>query len=190
MQTKFTLDQLKEQLLTIDNKLGELPTIESEYTRINRIYNLNNDFYNYLLQKRSEAAMAEASNVPKAKVLEPASKYTVSYAGINSSSVYTLNIGIALVIPFLIVLLLFLFNTKIMEKGDIESVTTIPIFATIGHTKTEGNLVLIDHPKSIVAESFRSLRTNINYITKQQQTFTILITSSISGEEKHFVPLI
>ena len=186
MQTKFTLDQLTEQLVDVDGKLKQMPAAESEFIRMNRIYELNNGFYNYLLQKRSEAAMAEASNVPKAKILEPASSYTVSYVGIVPSSVYTFNFGVAFAIPFLMVLLIFLFNTKIMEKGDIESLTTIPIIGTVGHVKADSNLVILNEPKSVVSESFRAIRTNINYLTKEKKSFTVLITSSISGEGKTF----
>lgn len=186
LQTKFKLDQLEEQLVNLDDKLIDLPYAESEYIRIDRIYNLNNEFYNYLLQKRSEAAMAEASNVPNAKVIEPASDYTVSYVGIVPKNIYLTNLAIAFILPFLFVLLIFLFNTKIMEKADVESVTDIPIMGTVGHVKSEGNLILINKPKSIIAESFRALRTSINYVTKQKETFKVLITSSISGEGKTF----
>lgn len=186
MQKKFQLDQLKEQLFNIDGRLSQLPSAEAEFIRMSRIYDLNNNFYNYLLQKRSEAAMAEASNVPKAKILEPASDYTVSYVGIIPNSIYTFNLGVALAISFLIVLLLFLFNTKIMEKGDVESITSIPIIGTVGHVQTDSNLVILNQPKSIVSESFRAIRTNINYLTKEKKSFTVLITSSISGEGKTF----
>lgn len=89
LQTQFKLDQLKEQLLNIDGMLTNLPAAESEYIRIDRIYNLNNEFYNYLLQKRSEAAVAEASNVPNAKIVESASDYTVAYVGqIKTAFIY------------------------------------------------------------------------------------------------------
>ena len=186
MQTKFELDRMKEQLLNSNSKLAELPLAESQYVRFNRIYQINNGFYNYLLQKRSEAAVAEASNVPSAKVIEPASDYTVSYAGIDSKSIYMFNMGVAFAFPFLVVLLLFLFNNLIMEKGDIESTTAIPIIGTVGHVKTASNLVILNEPKSIVSESFRAIRTNINYLTKEKKSFTVLITSSISGEGKTF----
>lgn len=186
MQTQFTMERLEEQIVDYDNKLKQMPTVEAEFIRMSRLYELNNNFYNYLLQKRSEAAMAEASNVPKAKVLEPASKYTVSYIGIVPRNVYLLNIVAALILVVILVFLLFLFNNKIMEKNDIESITKIPIFGTVGHAEIDSNLVLINKPKSIIAESFRAIRTNINYITKQKEAFIILITSSVSGEGKTF----
>ncbi|MGE3654362.1 MAG: polysaccharide biosynthesis tyrosine autokinase, partial [Flavobacteriales bacterium] len=185
-KTKFELDQLKEQAVNIDGKLSQLPNAEANFVRIDRIFNLNNTFYNYLLQKRSEAALAQASNVPKAKVLESASDYTVAFVGPVSKSIYTFNLSIAFMLPFLFVLFQFIFNNKIFEKKDIESVTKIPIIGSIGHTSEAGNLVLINKPKSVVAESFRTIRTNINYLTKQKESFCILITSSISGEGKTF----
>lgn len=73
-----------------------------------------------------------------------------------------------------------------MEKGDVESITSIPIIGTVGHVQTDSNLVILNQPKSIVSESFRAIRTNINYLTKEKKSFTVLITSSISGEGKTF----
>jgi len=182
----FDIEQLSEELGLNESKLDRLPLAESESVRIQRIYKLNNDFYNYLLQKRSEASIAQASNIPKAKILEPASEYTVSYVGPFNANFYLLNFGLAFSLPFLLILILFLTSNKIIEKSDIENTTSIPIIGSIGHLNQPGNLVLANNPKSIVAESFRTIRTNINYLTKEKTSFCILITSSISGEGKTF----
>ncbi len=53
----FDIEQLSEELGLNESKLDKLPLAESESVRIQRIYKLNNDFYNYLLEKRSEASI-------------------------------------------------------------------------------------------------------------------------------------
>src|SRR5690606_31196257 len=120
-KTNFDIEQLSEELGLNESKLDQLPLAESEHVRIQRIYKLNNDFYNYLLEKRSEASIAQASNIPKAKILEPASEYTVSFVGPFNINFYLLNFGLTFSLPFVLVLNLFLTSNKIIEKNDIEN---------------------------------------------------------------------
>jgi Mrp family chromosome partitioning ATPase len=44
-------------------------------------------------------------------------------------------------------------------------------------------------PKTAIAESFRALRSNLNYFVAKKEKVVILITSSISGEGKTFTSL-
>jgi capsular exopolysaccharide synthesis family protein len=50
-------------------------------------------------------------------------------------------------------------------------------------------MVVLQHPKSAVAESFRSLRSAITYLASGKNTKKILVTSSVSGEGKTFTSL-
>jgi tyrosine-protein kinase Etk/Wzc len=48
--------------------------------------------------------------------------------------------------------------------------------------------IIVNHnPKSILAESFRSIRTNLQFIANETEAKVISITSTISGEGKTFV---
>ena len=45
------------------------------------------------------------------------------------------------------------------------------------------------NPKSGIAESFRSIRTNIQYLASDKKEKVICITSSVGGEGKTFVAM-
>ena len=65
--------------------------------------------------------------------------------------------------------------------------TNIPIMGLIGHNSKETNLIVRDHPKSSLAESFRSLRANLKFLGKgETDPQVFLVTSSIGGEGKTF----
>src|SRR5690606_12511992 len=95
---------------------------------------------------------------------------------------YTIAFVLGLVLPFVAFLLIELFNTKVQSKEDIEKITKIPFIGGVGHNKYESNKIVLSHPKSSIAESFRALRSNLLYFTGNKEKSVFLVTSSISGE--------
>src|SRR5690606_3052865 len=82
-----------------------------------------------------------------------------------------------------------LFNSRIQSKEDIQRITTVPVIGGIGHNMTEDQLVVYNRPKSAMAESFRALRSNLNYFTGNRSHLVFMVTSSIPGEGKSFTTL-
>jgi capsular exopolysaccharide synthesis family protein len=91
------------------------------------------------------------------------------------------------IVPLLIIIIYEYFNNKILDKRDIERVTKAPILGAIGHNVYNSDLPVYDNPKSSLAESFRTLRTNLQYIIPEKKSKIIGITSAISGEGKTFI---
>ena len=67
--------------------------------------------------------------------------------------------------------------------------TNIPILGLIGHSDNATSLVVSNASKSIIAESFRALRTNIQYLAADKEKKVITVTSSIGGEGKTFTTM-
>lgn len=83
-------------------------------------------------------------------------------------------------------LLEFLDDT-VKTPTDIEQLTNFPTLATIGRSKVTYNsdaIEAIKHPRSPVSESFRVLRTSIQFSGIDSDNKTILITSPNPGEGK------
>ena len=64
--------------------------------------------------------------------------------------------------------------------------TEIPVLGGIGHTIAGMNLIVMEKPKSGVSESFRSVRSNLEFFTSETKQKVFLVTSSIGGEGKTF----
>jgi len=73
-------------------------------------------------------------------------------------------------------------------KEDIERYTNTPFLGVIGHSVSPDKRIIKISSKSAVAESFRTIRSNLNFFLKHtgQGSNAILVTSSVSGEGKTF----
>jgi capsular exopolysaccharide synthesis family protein len=83
----------------------------------------------------------------------------------------------------------FFVNNSIQNTEDISKLTTIPLIGVVGKKKNEGNLSVFEKPKSALSESFRAIRSSLQFLYKKQQlngAKTLMLTSSISGEGKTF----
>ncbi|MBK9012813.1 MAG: hypothetical protein IPM82_01290 [Saprospiraceae bacterium] len=67
-------------------------------------------------------------------------------------------------IPALIIVLLDLLNDKIQSQQDIENETKAPILGGIGHSKSGKQIVVSKGSRSSIAEMFRLLRTNLQFM--------------------------
>lgn len=67
--------------------------------------------------------------------------------------------------------------------------TDVPVLGKILHNKYKTKNVLYEFPRTNIAESFRALRTNLNFYVRGGQKKTILVTSCLEGEGKSFIAL-
>lgn len=172
-------------------KLASLPDKELELININRQKGVKEKLYLYLLQKGEETSIASVSTESNYQELDPS---YASYLPIEpkSSQIKTFAAILGLLIPIGIIYLLDLLNDKITTRQDISDKTDIPIAGEISHVDEVGSIV-VENSRNIVAEQFRILRSNLEFVLsgkqKNNEATSILITSSISGEGKSFISL-
>ena len=90
-------------------------------------------------------------------------------------------------LPLIIIVVYEYFNNKILDRRDIEKHTKTPVLGAIGHNSYDSDIPAYENPKSSIAESFRSLRTNLQYLEPGKKEKVIAITSALSGEGKTFI---
>lgn len=181
----FSINDLKERISKIESEFRQLPATEQNLLRIQRKFTLNENIYTFLLQRRAESAIAMASNTASNKIIEFA---TPNYQPLSLNK--NINYAVALVagvsVPFFLLLFFNLFNVKIKEVRETEEKLSVPTLTHIGHNSLRSELVVLKESKAGITEAFRTLRTNIYFITPKNQKVTIAVTSSISGEGKSF----
>lgn len=182
----ITLNEIERQLSIVEKELNKLPSTERMLISIQRQYKVNDQIYTYLLQKRAEAAIAKASNVSDNKILDVAKVENAYLISPKTRSNNLLGLVIGLFLPMAVLILVDLLNHKISNLTEIERKTSIPIISTIGHSNNTGDIPVFEIPKSALAESFRGLRTNLQYMLRDSNQKVITITSTISGEGKTF----
>jgi len=185
--TKKQQQSIQREIRTYDAQFSTLPESESEYTGIFREFKLRESLYTYLLEKRAEAGIARASNVSDNAILDAAKRGTLVFP--KKQQNYALAIILGLFLPFGFIVVRDMFDDSIKDQRDLKKHFMIPQLGVIGFSQKETNKVVLEHPKSAVAESFRSLRSAITYLASGKNTKRILVTSSVSGEGKTFTSL-
>ena len=142
--------------------------------------------YNSLLQKREESAIALASQISNTKVLQDASPNATPIKP-NRRNMKLLAIVIGLLLPALFIFVLELLNDKVTTRYDIERLTSATILAEVGHSYGKEALVVTQNNRKVVAEQFRILRSNLQYVINHVHKPVVLVTSSFSGEGKSFI---
>ena len=167
-------------------ELKKLPVIQQNYLSLQRNFAFNEKFYTYLLEKKTETEIKKAATVSKNRILDYA---LLPKDPIKPNKKLALMIGIfsGLFLWLIYVLAKKLINRTIKSVEDIETSIKAPIIGTIPKFKSENgarSLVVYEKPKSLFAESFRTLRTNLMFMLKGKGSKIISITSTVSGEGK------
>lgn len=166
-----------------------LPFQEKAIRSIERQQEIKEALYIILLQKREEAAVNLAIINPSIKMVDFAKPMNVPVSP-KRTIIYLAAFLLGAGIPFGIIYLYLLMDTKIHTKKDVEMVIKeIPVIAEIPHISEDSKMVkYLD--RSVLSEAFRMLRTNLNFLIKQaNHSQVIFTTSTIKGEGKTFVSM-
>lgn len=190
------MDVTRQNLQGINTRfsagLRSIPQKEREFVGIKRQQSIKENLYLYLLQKREETALMYASTVTDSRLIDaPISSYNPIKP--KRSIIWLAAGATGLAIPFLLINLLFLLNNTVQTREEIEKSTHVSILGEIGHMKTEKgepgeDAIIKMTSRSAVAEQFRALRTNLQYLG-DGSCRVLMFTSSIGGEGKSFVSI-
>ena len=186
---QFESNQVNRKLSEAESKIKSLPEAKQEYVGIMRKYNLSDNIYQAYLQKRSEASIVKAANLSDIQFIDSAKDIGGGLIGPRTDVNYVIAFFMGILIPLLIVFLIFFINNSIQNTDDISSLTSIPLIGVVGINHSSSNLSVFDKPKSALSESFRAIRSSLQFLYKKQKVAgskTLMITSSVSGEGKTF----
>jgi succinoglycan biosynthesis transport protein ExoP len=105
---------------------------------------------------------------------------------------YVLALFLGLLLPLLVIVVVFFVNNTIQNPDDISKLTSIPIIGIVGINMENNDLAVFEKPKSALSESFRAIRSSLQFLYKKSNVAgakTLMITSSVSGEGKTFCSL-
>jgi tyrosine-protein kinase Etk/Wzc len=168
------------------SELKVLPYKIKEYAEIQRQLNTKLALYTLLEGKREEAAITRASTISNSKVLDEA---VISNTPVkpNKRTIQILAILLGIGIPALMIFIGEVINDKVSTRFDIERITAASILGEVGHSYSDKTLIVNKTSRSMVAEQFRIIRSNLQYVIPKIEKPIILVTSSFSGEGKSFV---
>jgi tyrosine-protein kinase Etk/Wzc len=183
-----SIGELRKRSNVSQYQLQSLPFKAKQYNEIKRQVESKQGLYLLLQEKKEETSISKASNVPSSKVIDKASPSTVPVKP-NRRAIQIMAILLGLGLPAMVIFIGEVLNDKVTTRFDIEKITPAPILGEVGHSYSEKPLIVNKTTRSMVAEQFRIIRSNLQYILNKVDKSTILVTSSFSGEGKSFVSI-
>ena len=181
-------NDLARQNAIVDGRISQIPTQEKEFRIIARQQQVKEALYLYLLEKREETAISLAVTEPNAKVIDQAHA-ALSPVSPNRKVVYIVSLFLGLFIPFAIIYLIRLFDTKVKSRLDIEKATTMPFIGDVPKSETSEQIISTNSRTS-TAEALRIVRTNLEFLLNEVPegvAKTIFLTSTFPKEGKTFI---
>lgn len=184
----ITKADLERQAGKYAGRITSAPGQERQLVSISRQQEIKAGLYLMLLQKREENAITLASTANNARIVDEAQAelFPVSPKG---KLIYLIAFVLGIAIPVGIIYIIELLRYKIEDRSDVKKLTTVPIIGDIpasDNMPKEGSVVVRENQNDMMAETFRNVRTNVQYMLGSNQK-VVLITSTTSGEGKSFV---
>ncbi|MBA4053297.1 MAG: tyrosine protein kinase [Marivirga sp.] len=184
------LQEVTQRKIKLENEFANLPDKSTEFSKNLRYYKLYEQFYLSMMQSKSEFEITQAGSIPDFKILSPA---TMPNDPISPNKLMIAGIGFVASIVVMLFLLgtLYLINNKINSLSEIEKIDSVPVLGVVPSSRylNEVGLHIIDHPKSMVSEAIRTLRTNLDFFNIHLNKKVIAISSTVSGEGKSFIAM-
>ncbi|HMQ76262.1 MAG TPA: polysaccharide biosynthesis tyrosine autokinase [Flavobacteriales bacterium] len=178
---------VQAQMADYERLIRTVPLSQRDILNIERRLQVNEKLYLFLLEKRANTVIARAGIVPQTKVIELARSIGVVRPD-KVKILYAFMVG-GIVISLVIVFIRVMFYDRIENADQLKAMVHMPVFGEIiASDKAEENYVVVDSdPKSAITESFRTVRTNLEYLPGPQGTGrVVLVTSYRPNEGKTF----
>ncbi len=181
---------LNSQAASIRSQISSVPSKEKQFRGIERQQQIKETLFLFLLQKREENSLSLAVTAPKAKIVDTAFSSRLPISPIPRN-LYLTALLIGLGLPFAFIYLKNLLNNKINSREDVESkMLDIPVVGEIPRIKKGEKDIIEYNDRSVLAESFRILHTNLQYLMvnagNKAGANILFVTSSVKGEGKTF----
>lgn len=185
---KISISQINQEDYRLSSKMAAAPGQEREYRNIQRQQEIIEALYLYLLEKREENAITLAVTLPNAKIIDRAFGKNIP-VGPKPTVIYLVALFFGALFAFLTIYIKLLLNNKVHNSKEVEAIIKAPLLGEIPKTKGKQKVVLSTKDKNGIAESFRMLRTNLDFIlyNSKKGAKNIFITSTIPNEGKTFI---
>ena len=181
------IEQIKNQESSTISKLARNPNQAKYLLSEERQQKVMEGLYLFLLQKREENELSKAYNVNKSKMITEPRGADAPISPRNTIIILAALV-IGLVIPASVLYVLESMNTKVRNRKDLEGMI-VPFAGEIPEQPNVGDkrLAVEQDNRNLINESFRVLRTNVDFILGNDSKKVVMVTSMNQGSGKSFI---
>jgi len=181
---EYQTKNLQTRKENYENDLKTLPSQERQLINIKRNYEVKSRMYEYLLKKEAENKIIQLATFSDYQIIDYAYNSNTPLKT-KKTLILIASIFFGIILGSMLAFIRNGRNTNIQSQNDIENTTSLPIYGTIPFSKQKKYILKVKtEMKSPFSESFRTLRTNLQFIKKDKTATTILISSTIASEGK------
>ena len=184
------LASLRREKARADEQFVSIPSLQQEFTELQRQVELKSKSYNYLLERRQELEISEAEETAPWRILnDPFLPSKPVAPNIQQGLIQALIAGgfLGIAVAFILQQL----DQSVRQVEEIKQITRLPLLGVIpkvAEPRIEANIHTTKQSYSYYSsftEGLRSLAMNLRYsVTDEGQLKTVAITSSTSAEGK------
>ena len=187
------LARLKTERRAIGARLKALPAADVEAARLERDVEVANALYVQLNNKAQEYRVLKSSTVGNARILDRA---VVSREPVRPSQpgVLTVSLVLGLTMGIALAFIRQALHGGVSAPGALEARLGLPVYASIPlgkgpslRTRGERAILARTHPRDLVVESLRGLRTSLQFAMKDAPNNVVAITGPSPGVGKSFI---
>jgi capsular exopolysaccharide synthesis family protein len=168
------------------SEVEEMPEKAQQLLEIERERDITQDLFKFLMEKKAETEISQASTISNSKILDKAYS-SGSPIKPNRRGIQLLAIILGIGLPAMFIFFLEIVNDKVNTRYDIEKITDASILGEVGHSYSSSSMVVSKTNRSMVSEQFRIIRSNLQYVLNKIDKPVIMVTSSFSAEGKSFI---
>ena len=178
---------LRANIRDLESLLSSLPKTQRDILAMERKLGVNEKLALYLLERKAANIIARASITPEASLIERA-RYA-GKVGPNKRRTILTYTATGLLLALILAVVRTMFFERIESTSELRECVEAPVVAGIPFFKElEADPIACRHDsRSAVTESFRALRTNLQYLLAKEGANVILVSSLHPQEGKSFV---
>lgn len=186
---RITLSNINTKDAELSTRIRNIPTMQKNLVQIKRDQSVKEQLYFFLLQKKEESAITLASTTVDSRNIERPRDTGMVLP--NKKLVTIISLLLGLLIPIGIIYFRSFFDDKIDDKEEVEQKCNAPVLGEVSYAKKEKSPIVVQKgSRSIIAEQFRVIRTNIGFTKRDgKEPQVILVTSHRPDEGKSFTSM-
>lgn len=182
----ISIASIRDYRKEFNEEINRIPRQEKLFLSQSREQNIQQELYLFLLKKRMETAISRSSNIPNARIVD---RPEAGQIPITPDKPLTLLISflIGITCPLVMLYCKQIFNDRVTSRDEVQEECNALIIGELNQQQRISDNLFRSESRSFIAEQFRTLRTNIQFLAESRQHKVILLTSAMAGEGKSFV---